>query len=105
VIDRIPFLPPDDPLGRAQYRAIENAGGDPFHALMLPRAALQLKQGLGRLIRSGQDHGVMAVLDARIHTRGYGRSIVQSLPPAPVTASLAAVQARFERLGGCEHVS
>jgi Rad3-related DNA helicase len=104
-IDRIPFLPPDDPLERAQDRAIENASGDPFHVLTVPRAALRLKQGLGRLIRSEQDQGVMAVLDARLHTRGYGRSIVRSLPPAPVTASLAAVQTRFEHLRGHEYAS
>lgn len=98
-IDRLPFRPPDDPLTRAEERAVKGAGGVPFTDLMLPRAVLLLKQGLGRLIRSEGDRGVMAVLDSRIHTKGYGREVVRALPPAPETTSLTAVEVFFERMG------
>ena len=81
VIDRLPFAAPS-PLSQARLDAVTEAGGNWFRDLMLPEAVIDLKQGFGRLIRSPADSGVMALLDARIHTKFYGRMILNSLPPA-----------------------
>lgn len=81
VIDKIPFQPPDDPLVKARCKRIDEGGGDSFREESLPRASLLLKQGVGRLIRSVRDRGVVAVLDKRLAATAYGRSIVSVLPP------------------------
>lgn len=81
VIDRIPFPRPDDPLLAARQRAVDEAGGSGFAAVSVPRAGLLLAQGAGRLIRSTADRGVVAVLDSRLATAGYGRALRASLPP------------------------
>jgi ATP-dependent DNA helicase DinG len=80
-IDRLPFSAPS-PLSQARLDAVTQAGGNWFRDLMLPEAIIDLKQGFGRLIRSPEDSGVMVLLDARIHTKFYGRLILNSLPPA-----------------------
>jgi ATP-dependent DNA helicase DinG len=95
VIDRLPFAPPDDPLGRARAAAVEAAGGSPFRDLQLPQAVLTLKQGVGRLIRDVHDRGVLVLCDPRLYRRSYGRVFLESLPPFPVTRALADVQAFF----------
>ena len=81
VIDKLPFAPPDDPLVRAQTDACTAAGGNAFKDIHLPRAAMVLKQGAGRLIRSETDRGLLVVCDARLHTRSYGKRLFQALPP------------------------
>ena len=81
VIDKLPFASPDDPLTRARVEHIRSRGGNPFNEYQLPEAALALKQGVGRLIRSEQDEGVVVICDPRLATRGYGRALVASLPP------------------------
>ncbi len=81
VIDKLPFAPPDDPVVKARGEALRRAGRDPFSHEQLPAAALALKQGAGRLIRSERDRGVLVVCDERLVTRGYGRRLVASLPP------------------------
>lgn len=81
VIDKLPFAPPDDPVVRARSDALRRAGRDPFTVESLPAAALALKQGAGRLIRSETDRGVLVVCDERLVTRGYGRRLIASLPP------------------------
>jgi ATP-dependent DNA helicase DinG len=81
VIDKLPFAPPDDPVVKARGEALRRAGRDPFSHEQLPSAALALKQGAGRLIRSERDRGVLVVCDERLVTRGYGRRLVASLPP------------------------
>ncbi len=81
VIDKLPFAPPDDPVVKARGEACRRAGRDPFSHEQLPAAALALKQGAGRLIRSERDRGVLVVCDERLVTRGYGRRLVASLPP------------------------
>jgi ATP-dependent DNA helicase DinG len=84
VIDRLPFDVPTDPLIAARSRKLEEEGRAPFMEYLVPAAALALKQGFGRLLRTQDDRGVVAVLDARIRTKGYGKVFLRALPPAPV---------------------
>ncbi len=87
VIDKLPFASPGEPLVQARIEQLRAAGEDPFYAFQLPEAALALKQGFGRLIRSARDRGIVALLDPRIAGRGYGRRFLQSLPPCRVVRS------------------
>jgi ATP-dependent DNA helicase DinG len=87
LIPRLPFKVPTEPVTAARIEAIEAAGGNSFLSYMLPHAAIRLKQGFGRLIRSRSDHGAVLILDARIAKKHYGRYLVASLPPAPVHAA------------------
>ncbi len=81
VIDKLPFPPPDDPLIAARARALGAAGRSVFNACYLPQAAMALKQGAGRLIRSERDTGVLIITDRRLLTRSYGNRLLQALPP------------------------
>lgn len=81
VIDKLPFPPPDDPLVEARSRQLEAVGRSPFMDYMLPEAAMALKQGAGRLIRRETDRGILVVADSRLRTKGYGRRLVEALPP------------------------
>ena len=91
VIDRIPFAVPTDPLVMARASALERSGGQPFREYAVPSAALTLKQGYGRLLRTRDDRGVVAVLDQRIVTRAYGRALIDSLPGPHHTTALTDV--------------
>jgi ATP-dependent DNA helicase DinG len=91
VIDKLPFGAPGDPLVEARCERIAESGGDWFREYALPSAVLQLRQGFGRLIRSHGDRGVVAILDPRVRTRGYGRAFLDALPPSPVVSERAAV--------------
>lgn len=82
VLAKIPFRVPTEPMTAAQCEAIEAEGGDPFAEYMIPHAALRLKQGFGRLIRTATDHGVVLIGDPRVVTKGYGRRLLEGLPPA-----------------------
>lgn len=82
VIGKIPFRVPTEPMTAAQCEAIEEAGGDAFAQYMIPHAALRLKQGFGRLIRTGSDRGAVVICDPRVVTKGYGRRLTEGLPPA-----------------------
>ena len=97
IIDKLPFASPGDPITSARIDAIRAQGGDPFGEYQVPLAILALQQGLGRLIRHRRDRGVLAILDPRLRTKGYGRRFVASLPPAPVVTDLARVSAFFEQ--------
>jgi ATP-dependent DNA helicase DinG len=85
VIDKLPFAPPDDPVLRARSDALRRQGGDPFGLIQLPAAAMALKQGAGRLIRSERDRGLLVICDERLVSRGYGRTLRRSLPAMPIT--------------------
>jgi ATP-dependent DNA helicase DinG len=96
VIDKLPFASPGDPVTAARIDAIAAHGGDAFGEYQVPLAILTLQQGLGRLIRHRGDRGVLAILDPRLRTMGYGRRFLASLPPAPVTSDLNAVDRFFK---------
>jgi ATP-dependent DNA helicase DinG len=98
VMDKIPFAVPDDPLTAARIEHIRENDGEPFGQFQLPRAALSLKQGFGRLIRSHGDFGIVGVLDGRLHHRTYGGKLIASLPlDCPRTESLEDVAAFWAR--------
>jgi ATP-dependent DNA helicase DinG len=99
VMDRLPFAVPDEPLTAARLEQLRRDGQDPFGSYQVPRATLALKQGFGRLIRSRDDVGIVALLDGRILRRGYGATLLASLPAScPRTESLADVVAFWARV-------
>ncbi|UPG69991.1 ATP-dependent DNA helicase [Gordonia hongkongensis] len=98
LIDRIPFPRPDDPLLTARQRAVDARGGNGFLSVAANHAALLLAQGAGRLLRSVDDRGVVAVLDSRLATAGYGGYLLASLPPMWRTTDPAVVRSALTRL-------
>ena len=84
IITRLPFAVPDHPLIEAKLELIQERGGDAFTEYSLPEAILKLRQGVGRLIRTRSDSGIVVILDNRIVTRPYGRAFLQALPECPV---------------------
>jgi ATP-dependent DNA helicase DinG len=95
IIDKLPFASPGDPITAARIEAINARGGSAFGEYQIPLAILALQQGLGRLLRHRQDRGVLAVLDPRLRSMGYGRRFLASLPPAPVTSQLDDIETFF----------
>jgi ATP-dependent DNA helicase DinG len=95
VIDKLPFAVPTDPIVEARCELIEKRGGNTFSDYTVPMMTLVLQQGFGRLIRHSQDRGVVAILDRRLTTKGYGRKIVSSLPDAPLVTTIEEVQKFF----------
>jgi ATP-dependent DNA helicase DinG len=93
IMDKLPFATPDAPPQRAREARIKEDGGDAFTALSLPQAALRLKQGFGRLLRTDQDRGVVAILDTRLWTRLYGAKLLGALPACPRTEQFEEVAA------------
>ncbi|MEO7038315.1 MAG: ATP-dependent DNA helicase [Polyangiaceae bacterium] len=92
VLEKIPFLVPSDPVVQARSEELERAGENPFMRLHVPAAAITLKQGFGRLIRTRDDAGIVALLDPRIHQKGYGPRLLAALPPAGRTTELSEVR-------------
>jgi Rad3-related DNA helicase len=95
IVDKLPFAPYRDPVVEGRQQRIRESGGDPFNEMSLPEAILLLRQGLGRLIRTETDRGVMAILDSRVNTRRYGQQVIASLPPARRTKRIADVRRFF----------
>ena len=98
VIDRIPFPRPDEPVMAARAAEADEAGGSGFMQVSLPRAALLLAQGTGRLIRSIDDRGVVAILDSRITTKRYGSILLNSMPPFWRTSDSKIIKESLKRL-------
>lgn len=95
VIDKLPFSVPDDPVHEARVNQMKARGENWFGGFVLPQVVLLLKQGVGRLLRTREDRGVMALLDARLHTRGYGLQVLSGLPPATRTIRIEDVERFF----------
>ena len=96
IIDKLPFASPGDPVMQARIDAIRNHGGQPFMEYQVPQAVIALKQGVGRLIRDVNDHGVVVIGDPRLKQKSYGRVFLNSLPKMPQTRQLSDVQAFFD---------
>jgi ATP-dependent DNA helicase DinG len=92
IIDKLPFAVPNDPVVEARIQSIRESGGNPFYDYQIPQAALALKQGFGRLIRSTADRGVLALLDNRVTRQRYGQVFFDSLPGYAFTTSLSEVE-------------
>ena len=91
VMDKLPFEVPTDPVIMARMRRIASRGGNPFFLFQIPKAIFTQRQGAGRLMRTTADRGVIAILDVRLLTKGYGRQFLNSLPSSPLTHDLARV--------------
>jgi len=98
VLEKIPFLVPSDPVVQARSQELERAGENPFLRLHVPAAAITLKQGFGRLIRTRDDAGIVALLDPRVHQKGYGPRLLAALPKAARTTELSEVRSFWERV-------
>lgn len=96
IIDKLPFAVPSDPIVAARQRFIDESGGSSFFEYSVPQAAIALKQGVGRLIRSASDKGVVAILDPRLTTKAYGKVFLNSLPKSKITSDLDEVRAMFD---------
>ena len=96
IIDKLPFEVPSDPVIMARMNKVREEGGNPFMDFQLPRAILALRQGVGRLIRTSSDRGLLAILDIRLFTKHYGRLFRKSLPPSPISRKFEDVESFFE---------
>jgi ATP-dependent DNA helicase DinG len=88
MIDKIPFASPGDPVLQARIDALRERGGNPFASIQIPSAVIQLKQGIGRLIRDPKDYGVLVLCDPRFLTKPYGKLFLRSLPAMPITQNI-----------------
>src|SRR5688572_4585456 len=102
IIDKLPFAVPTDPVVAARQRHIEDNGGSSFYEYSVPQAIISLKQGLGRLIRSTSDRGVLAVLDPRLRTKVYGQQFLKSLPQCRVTSKIEDLASVFADMSNVE---
>lgn len=98
IITRLPFAVPDTPIMEAKFERLREAGKNPFVYLQIPEAVLKMKQGAGRLLRSGTDRGVVAILDSRIKTKSYGTIFSGSLPECEKTGTLKELTAKYKKL-------
>src|SRR5690349_24213328 len=98
IIDKLPFAAMGDPVFEARLKAIREAGGEPFMEYQLPQAIMVLRQGVGRLIRDPSDRGLLVLCDPRLRSRGYGRTILESLPAMPEVSSLDEARAWLDAI-------
>jgi ATP-dependent DNA helicase DinG len=96
IIDKLPFVPPNDPVMSARLKKVEEAGGKPFFDIQIPDAIISLKQGAGRLIRDEKDRGILMICDSRLQSKGYGKKFLEALPPMPRTHSIKDVKQFFK---------
>ena len=96
IIDKLPFAVPSDPVVAARQRSLKSRVSSSFYEYSVPQAVIALKQGLGRLIRSTTDRGVLAVLDPRLRTKNVRADFLQSLPPCQVTSDVEELAQVFE---------
>jgi len=99
VIEKLPFPVPSEPILRARSQVLEEQGKNPFMELFVPQAAITLKQGFGRLIRTQDDRGIVALLDERAVTRSYGKKLLGALPPVRRAETIAEVAEFWRKLG------
>lgn len=104
IIDKIPFVSPADPIVRARSRALEEAGENPFLYYQIPQAILNLKQGVGRLIRGEHDCGVVVLMDPRLQSKGYGKSFLKSLPPMTISKNEEHIKQFLELIHDSEDI-
>ncbi|HTQ07647.1 MAG TPA: ATP-dependent DNA helicase [Polyangiaceae bacterium] len=97
VLEKVPFAVPTDPVVRARAEVLEAEGKNPFMEFHVPAAAIALKQGFGRLIRTRRDAGIVALLDERVHKKGYGKLLLEALPPATRTDAFEHVASFWSR--------
>lgn len=100
IMDKLPFSVPDEPVVEARIERIREQGGEPFWQYQLPEAQLKLKQGLGRLLRSRSDRGILAVLDPRIWTKRYGKRVQRALPGSEITSDMDDIRRFWQRIEG-----
>ncbi len=99
IIAKLPFQVPTEPVLQAKMEDFEKEGRNPFWEMQIPKTCLSLRQGFGRLIRSGEDTGIVSILDPRIHTKMYGKSILKSLPAnLPLITNVEDLQTKYENL-------
>lgn len=103
IIVRLPFQVPDDPVLEAKSEWEKNEGQNPFRSLQLPFAVLSMKQGFGRLIRSEVDRGIVAILDPRILSKPYGKTILSALPRSPIVRKFSILEDIWSRWKKGEH--
>jgi ATP-dependent DNA helicase DinG len=103
LIDKLPFEVPDDPVTAARMEFVTAQGRNSFYQYQVPRAVIQLKQGVGRLIRSSRDRGIVAVFDMRLRTKSYGQLFLKSLPNFRVVDSLAGLDRFLDTSSTDEH--
>lgn len=98
IITKLPFQPPNEPVLESKIEELKKKGGNPFFEIQVPRAILTLKQGFGRLIRSKTDTGIVSLLDSRVHTKNYGKLVIDSLPPAKRVYTFKDLKREYENL-------
>jgi ATP-dependent DNA helicase DinG len=98
IITKLPFSVPDDPVTKAKMEYLQKEGKDPFLSYQVPQAIIMLKQGFGRLIRTKEDRGLVAILDPRLKTRSYGETFLRSLPECKITTEIEDVDEFFSKI-------
>jgi ATP-dependent DNA helicase DinG len=99
IVTKLPFQVPTEPVLQAKMEDMERTGKSPFWEMQVPKTCLLLRQGFGRLIRSSSDTGMVSILDPRIHTKSYGKNVIQSLPKGvPLVTDFNELERKFRNL-------